>query len=154
MVDLTSVDVDDVSSWPSPLREHVDEWLERLQGAPAASNEPEVAWDADEPLLPLLGGRALRMYHCTCLLDHEGAQIREQGLRRLSRDLVEERIHAARGAGVITVDEAELLHRSHVYRGRDHHIRTGRVWLFAGQAVLDDTINLRAFLTTWGGEGM
>lgn len=99
-------------------------------------------------------GRPLRTYHCTCLLDHEAAHIRDRGLRPLSRELVEERIDEARAAGIITADEADLLHRSHVYRGRDHGSRSGQVWLFAGQAVLADPINLRALLTTWGGEGM
>jgi hypothetical protein len=153
-VNSAAVYVDDVSSWPLQLREHTDTWLRRLRETPPGPNGPEIGWEADEPVLALLGGRPLRTYHCTCLLDHEAAHIRDRGLRPLSRELVEERIDEARAAGIISADEADLLHRSHVYCGRDHASRSGQVWLFAGQAVLAKPTNLRTLLTTWGGEAM
>lgn len=153
-VDSAAVDVDDVSSWPLQLREHTDAWLQRLQETPPAPNEPEIGWDADEPLLAVLGGRLLRTYHCTCLLDHEAALIRDHGLRPLSRELIEERIDEARAASITPPTRRTCCTDRTSTAGRDHGSRSGQVWLFAGQAVLADPINLRALLTTWGGEGM
>lgn len=149
----TAVDVDDASTWPGEVGEHVDEVSKQLGGSRHYACDLEIGYEEEAAFRELLGARPLLAYHFTRLLDVEVERIREvEGLRPLTRDLVERRIDDALTGQHVTPDQAERLRATHVFHQDGGRGRRDQVCLALGQRPLVTGRGVRELLGMWGGE--
>jgi hypothetical protein len=150
------IDLDDPRTWPEPVIAFVSDIAQRIDGSADYTNDLDIDRD-DEDLFrtTTLTGHLLLAYHCTRLLDHERENIRNQGLRRLTRNLVNERIALAVAVGAISQDEAASIRSGHAFAVGREQYREGQVCLFASRTTFDERVSsLWRLLATWGGEGI
>lgn len=92
------LDIDNPASWPGPVIEWARRWAERRDSL----DEMRVdLMEAESELRALLVDRKARAYHCTRLLDHEVASVRESGLLALTSELVADRLQQALRVGAL-----------------------------------------------------
>jgi hypothetical protein len=126
--------------------------LQRLGLAPTDLVVPAGAYDGQ--LVRLLADHRLRAYHCARLLEREIVDIRSQGLRPLSAELVEDKLGAAVRCGAITVDERARLHE-HRRLGGPGLVVEGRVCLALSTADFGLAAHFfNPMLSCWGGEAI
>lgn len=154
VVNLHAVDPSDPSTWPPAALLFAEEEARRLAGTTEYPADLAVRPESELHFRQLMGDRVIG-YHATRLLDHEIAGIRTAGLRRLTEQLVRERIEAARASSALSDAEADRTLRFNVFaRGLQEH-RENQVWFVLGRMVLDDDADgLAPLLSTWGGEGI
>jgi hypothetical protein len=149
----TAVDVDDAATWPAEVREHVDGVCERVAGTTEYASDLELSWEEEAEFRTLLGARPLLTYHFTRLLDVEVERIRDvEGLRPLTRDLVERRIDDALSGGHVAAAQAERLRATHVFRKDGASGRQDQVCLVLGDDALRTGRGVVTLLSMWGGE--
>lgn len=149
------VDVEDIATWPSAVKQYADRWAQQLHGTTRYAGDLGVPLEEADEFRRLFQGHLLRAIHCTRLLDHERAWIRERGLREASRQLIADRIHGAHEAGSITSRERDALLAGHALAGRQYALgnREGQVCFIASRTMLDrDPRSVEPLLRTWGGE--
>jgi hypothetical protein len=150
---MACIDPDNQKTWPSEVAEFV-----RRAAAPvkrtARHTSDLLVLEGEERFVQLLRGSTVRTYHCTRLLDHELAGIRANGLRRLTADLVLERIDKALECKAITPTEAEQFHKGHAFAIGEETDREGRVCLFSNRQTMDDAHSVKDLLGIWGGEAI
>jgi hypothetical protein len=147
------IDVDDVGTWPTEVRDLVDEWCERLRGTTEYASDLEISWDDEAGCLELVGDQPLLAYHFTRLLDIEVERIRDvEGLRPLTRELVERRIDDALASGRVTAEQVERLRATHVFLVDGGSGRRGQICLALGSQPLRTGRGVRQLLGMWGGE--
>jgi hypothetical protein len=139
------IDVDDRTTWPDWLHPWATEALRRGSGR---------LIEEDEAFRARLSGTKLLAFHCTRLLDHELAWIRERGLRPLTLELVEERIRVAHERAHLDLSEHDRLLASNTFAVRDDRNRRDRVCLILGRGAFDETFGCEPLLSTWGGEAI
>lgn len=151
---MATVDPDDVGTWPAPLREALA--LEVVDVDPVTPVCDLRLRLSDEDVATLLEGRPLRAYHCTRLLPHEVQSIREDGLRALGPEHVEQRIHDAFVAGAIADADAERLRSEHIFATGDECEREGQVCACVGLIAFSDheADGVWPLLSWWGGEAI
>lgn len=147
--------MDAAITWPHDVRKSAEAIADLCRGTRGYVEDLRVPAGCDEDFRQLFVGRALRAYHATRLLHHEGSMIRAQGLRMLSEDLVVGRIQQAHELGHLSPEERNHLLSGHVFvEGREHG-RAGHASLFISRTPLDRMLHgVWPLLTTWGGEGI
>ncbi len=100
-------------------------------------------------------GWLLRTHHCTRLLDHEVAAIRDVGLRLLSEDLVSKRLEDAVARGYMTSEEGRAIAAANVFAKGQQQYREGQICLILSRHPLrTEPDAVWRLLTTWGGEAI
>jgi hypothetical protein len=152
------VDPTDPSTWPEAVKVFVDEAAEQYAGATEFTADlPSVLIEREAEFRALLDDRRILAFHCTRLFDYEVDSIRKEGLRRLTRQLVESRIAEAHELGVLTDGERDYCQRSNVYAIDNLEGRENQLCLIVGPGIFDDPESvpgLLPFLGGWGGEAM
>jgi hypothetical protein len=147
-------DPDDRSTWPLDVADWVAVRADRLRGTTEWSSDLKLATEDEAGFRTLFAGAKLRAYHCTRLLDHEIATIRERGLRLLTLELVEEKVEAAFNAGAFTVAERDTLRATHVFAQGAQRLRENRLALCMGRQAFADPSGFESLLSIWGGEAI
>lgn len=151
---VVTIDVDDRRTWPRAVRDAVRLVADRLAGTASYTSDLRPGDGEEDRFRAQLPG-PLRAYHATRLLPHEVSDIREHGLRPLTRDLVHRRVDDALAHGHITLQERDALHGVNVFDTHDADGRRDQVCLFLSRRVLDEDIAaVWRLLTIWGGEGI
>lgn len=144
-------------TWPPALLHFIDSLMQTVPTTEYAA-DLDLPDGAEDQVRSLTSGLSLRAYHATRLLDHEHQMISEQGLRVFSRDLFEQRIHAAYTQGAISEAEHLQLLDAHMYATGEQHTRghrEGKVCVILSEHACEDSPSgLRPLLSTWGGEGI
>lgn len=149
------IDLDDQSTWPTGVIERIENLARQLRGSTEFTVDLRVPPNAEEEILSLLEGHKLLAFHATRLLEHEISEIRSVGLRRLSRNLVEERISGAFTRGLLSEGERDRCRIRNVFAIDNVIGREGQVCLVLGRQTLDEEAHgLSPFLGGWGGEAM
>jgi hypothetical protein len=149
------VDPDDRRTWPRAVTEWVTERADRLRGTAEDALGLRLPLEEENDFRALFAGTKVRAYHATRLLECEVAMIREQGLRPLTAELVEERIACAFAAGAISDVYRDRLYKSHVFaRGSEQQrgLRQNEISLYIGRGALDAFGHPQ--LSIWGGEAI
>ncbi|QRK11195.1 hypothetical protein JQX13_14630 [Archangium violaceum] len=110
--------------------------------------------EAEERFRGLLRSSTIRAYHCTRLLEHEFAGIRAEGLRRLTPELVLQRIDRSLKSKVITRTESARFRKGHAFALGEELGREGKVCLFSCRQIMDDAEAVENLLGIWGGEAI
>jgi len=153
--DVPIVDVDNPTTWPTPIYKTISEWAERCNGATNYTVDLPLSLDDEKPFRELFAGYLLRAYHYTRLLKHERAMVLSMGLCPLSAELLSDRIESACKVGAISGAEAAEFHQAHVFANGEQQGREGQVCLSLSRRVFErDMEACRPLLETWGGEGM
>ncbi len=139
------LDVDDRSTWPEWLHPWVGERFDAEYGRLIEEDDAFRARLADVRLLA---------FHCTRLLDHELTWVRERGLRPLTVELVEERLHAACERGHLDLSERDQLLASHTFAANDARFRRDQVCLILGKGAFVEAYGCEPLLSAWGGEAI
>lgn len=152
---MARIDPDNQKTWPPD----VAEFVRRAAGAVRRTvrrTSDLYAHEGEEGFLQLLRGSTIRAYHCTRLLEHELAGIRAHGLRRLTAELVRDRIDKALECKVITPAEAGQLRKGHAFAVGEEENRQGRVCLFSCLQTMDEdeAEAVKDLLGIWGGEAI
>jgi hypothetical protein len=146
------IDIDDSDTWPESVREWMAPYVESLPVMSGYTSDLAVPLEREDEFRALVGDRLLA-FHCTRLLDHELDAVRREGVRPLTRELVDERINAAHARGYLSdVDRARLRQRNVFALGAAQH-REKRVCLVLGRAGLDDS-GVHPLMSRWGGEAI
>lgn len=154
MDDSLLVDVDDLETWPAEVRAWVDKYR-RLRGSTKYTLDLEVPAEREDEFRSLLGGHKVLTFHCTRLLEHEADRIRQHGLRRLTKELVAERILEAHTFGSLTDEQRRYVEDKHAFAGGWEQHREGRVCLVIGRAAFDEDPDACVpLLESWGGEAI
>lgn len=148
------IDVDAPDTWPSDVLAWAREASDGLS-LPYAFEDSRLVL-RDHEFRTLLSGHKLVAFHCTRLLDHEVAMVREEGLRPLTFDLIKTRIDRADAEGFLGPGDRALLTSKNVFAvDNATRAREGRISLLLGEANLDAAAQgVKPLLSTWGGEGM
>jgi len=150
---MARIDPDNRETWLPEVAEFV-----RRAAAPvkrrARHTSDLMVLEGEETFVQLLRGSTVRTYHCTRLLDHEIAGIRANGLRRLTPELVLERIDKALECKAITPEEAEQFRKGHAFAIGKERGREGRVCLFSNRQTMDKARAVEDLLGIWGGEAI
>jgi hypothetical protein len=141
------IDPDDPSTWPTEVTRYVEESIPEAR-FDDHTDTPAVQW-----FFTTLSG-PVKAYHCSRLLPHEEAIIREKGLVALNADALAARIEAARHFGEISAEEAPQLHGASVLREPHQQARIGTFHTFASALQFDTDRTLNYFLEQWGGEAI
>ncbi|WP_157741376.1 hypothetical protein [Jiangella sp. DSM 45060] len=144
------VDVDDEDTWPEPVREFV-----RRHAKTFGADEEDTGDLEDYGFAAgnYLRGRLLKAYHCTRLLDHEKADIQQDGLRKLDSAMIEKRLAKARACGQLTQEREIGLFDG--YNDHDQQFRNDQVSAVVGRRAFDDQPEgFWRLLSTWGGEAI
>jgi hypothetical protein len=148
------IDVDDPRTWPAEVVHWVTPVAERLRGSTEYTSDLAVPLDAEDGFRAMLT-RPLLAYHCTRLLDRETEGIRREGLRTLSRQLVEERIASAEESGDLDEQTAKRLRAENVYALEARENREGQVCLVLGRSGFDEpSSGAIPLMAAWGGEAV
>jgi hypothetical protein len=148
------IDVDNPETWPAEVADWARPVAERLHGSTAYTGDLDVSLEHEDEFRQLLT-RPLLAYHCTRLLGHEAEAIRRDGLRMLSRQLVEERIASAEESGDIDGVTASRLRAGNVYALNAQENRDGQVCLVLGRSIFDQPSNgAIPLMEAWGGEAV
>jgi hypothetical protein len=123
------IDIDDPTSWPADVYRSVAQWAEECAGRTEYTGDLPLRIELEAPFRERLAGQLVCAYHYTRLIPHEWQTIRERGLRMLSVDLLTERIESARFVGAISVAEAEIFQKAHVFAVGEQKHREGQVCL-------------------------
>jgi hypothetical protein len=156
MSDTEIVDLDDETSWPEPVRSFVADRAERsVDSTEFTADLPGELIERDEEFHSLFGARRLLAFHSTSLFDHEIDEVREDGLRLLSAELVAEKIARAHLRGAISTGQRDHCLARNVYAIDNTAGREGRICLVVGRSIFDGHGGgLTPFLGGWGGEAM
>lgn len=157
------IDVDDPSTWPSEVRDLVDEyagavrnWSEYSPGRASSDfARMDLSGDMERGFRDAIGAQPVMLFHATRLMEHEIAAIRTNGLAPLDEDLHADRIRqvAARVPGALSESEVELLTSSGPLHWDDpQRTRLGQSW-FVTRAALTDS-GLDEIFGRWGGEAI
>lgn len=149
------VDFDDWGTWPTAVIELVNDLVDQLGESTEFTPDLPISPNAEEEIRSRLDGCKLLAFHATRLLEHEVSEIRSMGLRRLSRDLLENRISAAHSRGLLSDAERDRCRARNVYAIDNVIGREGQICLVWGRRTLDEEAHgLSPFLGGWGGEAM
>jgi hypothetical protein len=151
------VDIADMATWPSELKELVGE-VAALTDRAESIGDLRLPEEADDLIRASLGGQSLLAFHATRLLDHERTMIKSVGLRMHGRDLFNDKIIAAFDQGFIDAGQRDALLAGHMCAGSEPRWRGKRedqVCVILGRAVFDNEPHaVRELLSSWGGEGI
>jgi hypothetical protein len=148
------IDIDAPATWPEDVKAWATDVTKSLAvSSPYTLDLPLFLDEREDEFRSLLRGRKLLAFHCTRLLNHEVAAIREEGLRQLSEALVSARIEAAHE--YLSQDEREVLAARHCFATGSQANREGQVCLVLGRTAFDEEPHgCTPLLSTWGGEGI
>lgn len=97
-------------------------------------------------------------YHCTKLIDYEIENIKRDGMKILSKELVQERLTSAYKYGYLLKEEFDYLINSQDINEilyNKHGVRTERICFLANRSMLRNDVNgIYRFFRSWGGEGV
>lgn len=137
------------------MAELVDGLAKQARHPTDFTSDLPVPTSSEQEFRALLEGCTILSFHATRLLEHEVGDIRKVGLRRLSRDLVNDRIDGAYARGLLSGDERDRCRARNVYAIENTAHREGRVCLVVGRHILDEQAHgLSPLLGGWGGEAM
>lgn len=151
------IDVDDRSTWPSDVAALVERCVEATRDSTDLPGDLVTqARRFDPELRELLADHRLRAYHCTRLMDHEIANVREHGLRPLDAQLVVDRLEAACEHGYIDASQRDELKRSSRIDERADGMKVlDQICLVPSTMVfVHDAYGVDRLLATWGGEAI
>ncbi|SFL90756.1 hypothetical protein [Pelosinus propionicus] len=121
---------------------------------PFKAEYQEVIWQTEKLLKP----NNFVAYHCTKLIDYEIENIKRNGMKILSKELVQERLISAHQHGYLLKEEFDYLINSQDINEilhNKHGVRTERICFFANCSLLRNDINgIYRFFRSWGGEGV
>lgn len=151
----TVVDIDDVETWPSHLREVVEEVSADLADSSEYFADLDVPLEQEHSFRDLTHGYVFRAYHATRLLHHEIEAIGATGLAPLTQKLIDQRLMDAVRLQELPSDIAATLNRDNALRGPPLGLRSDQVCLFLSRAgIRYDVRELWNFMRIWGGEGI
>jgi hypothetical protein len=150
----STVDIDDLDSWPRTVLAYTGAWATRLAGSTPYPLDLAIPWEAEAEFLDLLVDHPVRTYHCARLLDDEVDDVRRHGLAALEEDLVARKLRAAHTAGAISETEHDELRSSSVFAHGSTTGRLDKVCVVVGRTALDEDDGLIPLLTSWGGEAV
>ena len=148
------LDVDEPRTWPVDLRTLVESCACELDGTAGYVSDLHPNESALRRAHSLTGGYLVKGYHATHLLDYELEWIRTQGLRPLTRSLVEKKIHQAHRRGYFKDAERDHMLANNVFATNAFEHREGAVCLILSRRSLDEPDGLWRPLAQWGGEGI
>ena len=150
------VNLEEPNTWPQPLIELTAAWAERLRGSTQFTSDLRLPINLREDFEAALGTGRLLAFHATRLFDHEVEAIRDEGLRKLTPDLVNDRIESAYKRGLLTNGERDRCLSRNVFAIENQAGRENQVCLVIGRGIFDHETGsgLHPFLGGWGGEAI
>ncbi|MGW1773332.1 hypothetical protein [Streptomyces sp. NPDC002104] len=148
------IEIDLPVEWPDDLATYVKAAADAVGAIATYAElcEDGELGDLEIGLRELLAGRLLRTFHATRLLDYEVDDVKADGLRRLTPQLLHDRQDKALASGVITVDERDALRESSVFKAeRLARFRLNKVCVVGNRQPLHDRPIGDQF-SFWGGE--
>ena len=166
---LIRLDAED--TWPAPLRSLLNSNLPML----GAYERARAEWDARmvedvmARLMPspdpyrvyretvlaecesIMRNVDLVGYHCTRLREREIEDVRHNGLRSSSPELLQKRVDDAVSDGLLSAIIAEQLHANHQ---AGHEYRRGMIWFVFDETSLQCESGVERLFRSWGGEAL
>jgi hypothetical protein len=141
---MAPIEFSDRRTWPPELRS--------LRAVLAERSDAGADWFGDDAaFFRAVDGYAVRLYHCTRLTPRESEDIRVDGMRLLSPELVAERLRNAVSDGWLTSEEGQFYGKSRCAREEG---RRERIHFFANRRGLSNRSSVVHLLRIWGGEGL
>jgi hypothetical protein len=149
------IDVDTPATWPEQTHRWAADYAQRLTGTTEYPGDLAVPLEHEDDFRASFATRKLLAYHCTRLLPDEIDAIRERGLRRLDKRLVDDRIAAAAASGALAPEARAFAEMRNVYALGNERYRTDQICFVLGRSTFDeDPGGCDALLRYWGGEAM
>jgi len=110
-----------------------------------------------ETIVGILEKENIVGYHCTRLLDHEINNIKNVGMRMLTRELVTERLQSALDLGLLSTEQHSYISNSEILNDSlDDKMgkRTDYIWFNPNLSTLREGDGVFRFFQSWGGEAV
>lgn len=158
-------------TWPGEINEFINQHMSLIRNYVESSKETEECFNPDNPdlesiysefqvfsreLRRLLNLHRLEMVHCTKLLPHEIEDIKHNGLRILTTDLVRERINAAFEHKYLSAPERDFLLEDYQRKlsVRDFITRQNQLWFVTPKHLGSESCFVKRLFTSWDGESV
>lgn len=167
-------------TWPGEINEFINQHELLIRSFVESSQKSEYCLDQDKLYIPsedtleeskirgsefqvfsrelrrLLNLHRLEMVHCTKLLPHEIEDIKHNGLRILTTDLVRERINAAFEHKYLSAPERDFLLEDYQRKlsVRDFITRQNQLWFVTPKHLGSESCFVKRSFTSWGGESV
>jgi hypothetical protein len=171
------IDIEDTSTWPNRFLEimsgnkelfiafHTEEKrVDKLAREDVAlrmnrgSNPHASAYkDVLFSLANILHGENIVGYHCTRLAAHEIENIKSNGMKILTKELVEERFKGVLKIGLLREEQYQYISSSELFKGSLNNEcgqRTGYIWFCPNRSTLKDGGAVCRLFQSWGGEAV
>lgn len=105
----------------------------------------------------ILAAHSLVAYHCTRLTREEINAIKSDGMKVLSKELVQRRLDQCFASGHLNAAEHEYLSTSESIGSNlsdDFAHRTGKIWFCPNRSTLQDYLSVHRLFRSWGGEAI
>ncbi|HET9640269.1 MAG TPA: hypothetical protein VFP12_13785 [Allosphingosinicella sp.] len=141
------------SYWRESSRLFMEREAQTLRGPPEENIHGGAYVRLKERLGGLMERRTIRAWHFTRLTEQEVESIRLAGMQPMSLDLIQHRLAAVVGEGLLHRHDSEALYATSPFHDRLADGRSARIWLAATPYPIDDS-GVRELLELWGGESV
>ena len=167
-------------SWPDDITNYIDQHKLLIRSYVETSKKCEPCFDPDKLYFPneeileeskikctefeafsnalrrLLNPHRLEMVHCTKLLPHEIENIKNNGLRILTTELVKERINAVFEQGYLNEQERDFLLADYQRKLKNSNFqaRQNQLWFVTPKHLGSELCGAGRLFTSWGGESV
>lgn len=144
------VDIDDFATWP----DEVVKFIEKQSKIFDLGEDPFMSV-GNRTLVGLLDSSLILVYHATRLLTHETDDIRTNGLKILTKELVDKKIREAVHYGYLTEEIGEEIRDGSTFRTRASEKRANQICFVLGKsAFVNNDSGLGPLFRIWGGESI
>jgi hypothetical protein len=149
------IDPDRIDTWPQWLTEWAESSALRFRDGSYEVPNFGVDPEREDDFRAMFQGQLVVAHHFSRLFDHEVEEVKVNGLKRLTKDMLYRKIQVAHELGLITQEHRKLFEHCNVIASGESDHRAGQICLVAGTGGLNDDVGaVYWLLTLWGGEAL
>ncbi|MFD3427443.1 hypothetical protein [Nocardia fluminea] len=148
------ISLDDISTWPPELRTLATIGSRHPACQTRFTSDLEPSAEISKAIDAVLAEHGVVVYHCTRLMDFEAEDIRVNGLRTASTELLKDKVTNACHRGFLTDEQAEHILATGVLTSADQRsVRTNELCAVANLHTIVVCGNgMQPYFQNWGGE--
>jgi len=146
---------DRIDSWPSWLIGWAESSAVKYRDGRCEIQNFGIDLRSEDEFRAMFQGQLVVANHFSCLFDHEVEDVKVNGLKRLTKDMLFRKIQDAHELNLFNEEHRKLFERCNVISSGESDHREGQICLVIGTGGLNDDVGaVYWLLTLWGGEAL